>query len=62
MSPEPNPSASAYHQIACSHAESGQIVASALTDRDVDDASQVGPLLDQVAGAVAAFIADGAYD
>ena len=28
----------------------------------MDDASQVGPLLDQVAGAVAAFIADGAYD
>ncbi len=43
-------------------AETGQIVASALTDRDVDDASQVGPLLDQVAGAVASFIADGAYD
>ncbi len=43
-------------------AETGQIVASALTDRDVDDASQVGPLLDQVAGAVAAFTADGAYD
>ncbi len=42
-------------------AETGQIVASALTDRDVDDASQVGPLLDQVAGAVAAFTADGAY-
>jgi hypothetical protein len=43
-------------------AETGQIVASALTGRDVDDASQVGPLLDQVAGAVAAFTADGAYD
>jgi hypothetical protein len=28
----------------------------------VDDASQVGPLLDQVAGAVASFVADGAYD
>ncbi|MBV8870694.1 MAG: IS5 family transposase [Acetobacteraceae bacterium] len=41
-------------------AETDQIVASALTDRDVDDASQVGPLLDQVAGAVAAFTADGA--
>jgi hypothetical protein len=43
-------------------ADTGQIVASALTDRDVDDASQVGPLLDQVAGAVAAFTANGAYD
>ncbi len=43
-------------------AGTGQIVAAALTDRDVDDASQVGPLLDQVAGAVASFIADGAYD
>ena len=43
-------------------AETGQIVASALTDRDVDDASQVGPLLDQVAGAVASLTADGAYD
>src|ERR671929_886804 len=43
-------------------AGTGQIGASALTGRDVDDASQVGPLLDQVAGAVAAFTADGAYD
>ena len=43
-------------------AETGEIVASALTDRDVDDASQVGPLLDQVAGAVASFMADGACD
>ena len=43
-------------------ARTGQIVAAALTDRDVDDASQVGPLLDQVAGEVASFVADGAYD
>ncbi len=43
-------------------AETGQVVAAALTDREVDDASQVGPLLDQVAGAVASFVADGAYD
>ncbi len=43
-------------------ADTGQIVAATLTDRDVDDASQVGPLLDQVAGAVASFTADGAYD
>jgi hypothetical protein len=38
-----------------------EIVASALTDRDVDDACRSGPLLDQVAGAVASFIANGAY-
>jgi len=43
-------------------AETGQIVAAALTDRDVDDAAQVGPLLDQVTGAVTSFTADGAYD
>jgi hypothetical protein len=43
-------------------AGTGQIVASALTDRDVDDASQVGPLLDQVAGELASLTADGAYD
>jgi hypothetical protein len=44
-------------------AKTGQIVAATLTDRDVDDASQVGPLLDQItAGAVASFTADGAYD
>src|SRR5215212_3242711 len=30
-------------------ATTGQIVASALTDQDVDDGSQTGPLLDQVA-------------
>ena len=43
-------------------AETGQIVASALTDRDVDDASQVRSLLDQVSDEVASFTADGAYD
>src|ERR671911_468512 len=31
-------------------ADTGQIVASVLTDKDVDDGSQVGPLLDQVDG------------
>ena len=41
-------------------AETGQIVASALTGRDVDDASQVSPLLDPVTGEVAAF--GGGYD
>jgi Transposase DDE domain len=43
-------------------AGTGRIVAATLTTKDVDDASQAGPLLDQVAGPVASFIADGAYD
>jgi len=43
-------------------AETGRIVAATLTDRDVDDASQVGPLLDQVDGQIASFTGDGAYD
>jgi Transposase DDE domain len=43
-------------------ADTGRIVASALTDRDADDGSQVGPLLDQVDGLVATFTGDGAYD
>ncbi|MDQ2803710.1 MAG: IS5 family transposase [Pseudomonadota bacterium] len=43
-------------------AKTGRIVAAALTTKDVDDAAQVGPLLDQVTGAVASFTADGAYD
>jgi len=43
-------------------ADTGQIAAAALTTSDVDDASQVGALLDQVDGQVASFTADGAYD
>jgi len=43
-------------------ADTGQIAAAALTASDVDDASQVGPLLDQVNCPVASFTADGAYD
>src|SRR3982751_224573 len=43
-------------------ADTGQIVAAALTSNDVDDGSQAGPLLDQVAGPVASFTGDGAYD
>src|SRR4051795_10234 len=43
-------------------ADTGRIVAATLTDRDVDDASQVGPLLDQVDGQIASFTGDGAYD
>ncbi len=43
-------------------ADIGQIVAATLTSYDVDDGSQVGPLLDQMAGPMASFIGDGAYD
>ena len=43
-------------------ADTGQIVASVLTDKDADDGSQVGPLLDRIDGAVASFTGDGAYD
>src|SRR3954453_13340373 len=43
-------------------ANTGRIVASELTAHDVDDGSQVGPLLDQVAGPVVWFTGDGAYD
>jgi hypothetical protein len=42
--------------------DTGQIAAAALTTSDVDDASQVGALLDQVDSPVASFTADGAYD
>ncbi len=43
-------------------ADTGQIAAATVTTSDVDDASQVGTLLDQVDGPVASFTADGAYD
>ena len=43
-------------------ADTGQIIAAALTTKDVDDGAAVGPLLDQVTAAVASFTADGAYD
>jgi IS5 family transposase len=43
-------------------ADTGRIVAATLTDRDEDDATQVGPLLDQVAEPVASVTADGAFD
>jgi len=42
-------------------ADTGRIVASALTDKDVDDGSQAGPVLDQVDGPVASFTGDGAF-
>ncbi len=43
-------------------ADTGQILAATLTTSDVVDASQVGPLLDQVTVPVASLTADGAYD
>jgi transposase len=43
-------------------ADTGQIVAAALTSKEVDDAVQVGPLLDKVTGPLASVTADGAYD
>ena len=43
-------------------AETGQILASELTTSDVDDGSQVEPLLDQITGPLASFTGDGAYD
>ncbi len=42
--------------------DTGHIVASVLTDKDADDGSQVGPLLDRADGSVASFTGDGAYD
>ena len=44
------------------NADTGEIVAAELTTNDVDDGSQVGPLLDRTAGPVAPFTSDGAYD
>jgi Transposase DDE domain len=43
-------------------AGTGRIEAVELTDHETDDGSRVGPLLDQVAGPVASFTGDGAYD
>ena len=43
-------------------ADTGRIVASELTDRDADDGSRVGPLLDRADAPVASFTGDGAYD
>ena len=43
-------------------AATGEIVAAELTSSEVDDGSQVAPLLDQVAGRIAPFTGDGAYD
>ncbi|WP_172428780.1 transposase [Azospirillum brasilense] len=43
-------------------ARTGQIAAVEVTAPDSDDASQVGPLLDQVTASVEGLIGDGAYD
>jgi hypothetical protein len=43
-------------------AGTGRIVGVVLTDKDADDGSQVGPLLDQADGPIASFTGDGTYD
>ena len=43
-------------------ADSGMIVAQVLADQDMDDASQVGPLLAQIEEKIEKVIADGAND
>jgi hypothetical protein len=43
-------------------ADTGRIIASVLTDKDADDGSQVGSLLERIDGAVASLTGDGAYD
>jgi hypothetical protein len=43
-------------------AKTGTIVASTLTSKEVDDAAELGPLLDQIDEPLSAVIADGAYD
>src|SRR5215216_5984701 len=43
-------------------ADTGQMVAAALTSPEADDAAQVGPLLEQIDGTLASFTGDGAYD
>jgi hypothetical protein len=42
-------------------ADTGMIMASALTGNDVGDPSQVAPLLDQIEATIASVTADGAY-
>jgi len=43
-------------------ADTGRIVASALSGHDADDGAQVDRLLDQVEGSMASFTGDGGYD
>jgi Transposase DDE domain len=42
--------------------DTGEILASELTTTEDGDASQVGPMLDQISGPIASITADGAYD
>ena len=42
--------------------DSGEILACELTSNEEGDASQVGPLLEQVPGLLGSVVADGAYD
>jgi transposase len=42
--------------------DTGEILASELTTTEDGDASQVGPLLNQISGPIASVAADGAYD
>jgi hypothetical protein len=46
----------------CIDAESGEVVAIELAEKDVDDAARTGALLDQIIDPMASFAADGAYD
>src|SRR3954462_10899712 len=41
--------------------DSGEILASELTTKEIGDLSMVGPLLDQIPDAIASVMADGAY-
>ena len=43
-------------------ADTGEIVASVMTDSGADDAGQIPVLLEQVEGEIASVTADGAYD
>ena len=43
-------------------ADTGEVVANALTENDADDIGAVPGLLEQVDGEITSFIADGAYD
>jgi hypothetical protein len=42
--------------------DTSEILACELTSNEEGDASQVGPLLEQIPGAIGSVIADGAYD
>jgi Transposase DDE domain len=42
--------------------DSGEILASEWTTKEIGDRSMVGPLLDQILGPITSIMADGAYD